>query len=265
MAGDRTAAPHRDAFPTLAEAAGRTAGARRTGRASPRWNSAAGTRMSRRRRGWPRALRALDAGLVALKEALGPAWRRTAVLVVTEFGRTVRANGTQGTDHGTAHGGLRARRRGRRRTRGGRTGRGWAAAAVREPRPGADRRRARRRQGRAGGASRAVGEAALARVFPGSAGARRCNGCCAFEARGAGWKRASAWRGWSGCSHELVDAAVLGQSGVDVAARVDADAVDMAARHAGEHRVPSRRARRHTRACRRLPARRCRNCRPGRG
>src|ERR1700730_18366077 len=39
----------------------------------------------------------------------------------------------------------------------------------------------------------------------------------------------------SACSHELVDAAVLGQSGVDVAVRVDADAVDMAARHAGEH------------------------------
>lgn len=43
----------------------------------------------------------LDEGLGALKEALGPHWRRTAVLVVTEFGRTVRINGTQGTDHGT--------------------------------------------------------------------------------------------------------------------------------------------------------------------
>src|SRR6516162_4842807 len=42
------------------------------------------------------------------------------------------------------------------------------------------------------------------------------------------------WR--SACSHELVDAAFLGQSGVDVAARVDADAVDMAALQAGEHR-----------------------------
>src|SRR5439155_15496427 len=36
--------------------------------------------------------------------------------------------------------------------------------------------------------------------------------------------------------NELVDAAVLGQAGVDVALRVDADAVDMAALHAGEHR-----------------------------
>lgn len=43
----------------------------------------------------------LDEGLGALREALGEQWRRTAVLVVTEFGRTVRVNGTNGTDHGT--------------------------------------------------------------------------------------------------------------------------------------------------------------------
>ena len=41
-------------------------------------------------------------GLAALKESLGPAWRDTAVVVVTEFGRTVAVNGTGGTDHGTA-------------------------------------------------------------------------------------------------------------------------------------------------------------------
>ncbi len=45
----------------------------------------------------------LDAGLAALREGLGEAaWRRSAVLVITEFGRTVRVNGTLGTDHGTA-------------------------------------------------------------------------------------------------------------------------------------------------------------------
>lgn len=43
----------------------------------------------------------MDEGLVALKQALGDVWRRTAVLVVTEFGRTARVNGTMGTDHGT--------------------------------------------------------------------------------------------------------------------------------------------------------------------
>jgi len=47
-------------------------------------------------------LRTLDEGLAALQQALGPAWSRTAVLVVTEFGRTVRPNGNLGTDHGTA-------------------------------------------------------------------------------------------------------------------------------------------------------------------
>ncbi len=46
-------------------------------------------------------LKQLDAGLLALKAALGPAWTQTVVLVMTEFGRTARVNGTKGTDHGT--------------------------------------------------------------------------------------------------------------------------------------------------------------------
>ena len=46
-------------------------------------------------------LTGLDHGLRTLKESLGPVWQRTAVLVVTEFGRTAAANGTRGTDHGT--------------------------------------------------------------------------------------------------------------------------------------------------------------------
>jgi uncharacterized protein (DUF1501 family) len=49
-----------------------------------------------------RVLADLDAGLAGLKDGLGPAWKQTAVLVMTEFGRTVRVNGTKGTDHGTA-------------------------------------------------------------------------------------------------------------------------------------------------------------------
>jgi uncharacterized protein (DUF1501 family) len=43
----------------------------------------------------------LDAGLDGLRIALGEAWRQTVVMVMTEFGRTARMNGTQGTDHGT--------------------------------------------------------------------------------------------------------------------------------------------------------------------
>jgi uncharacterized protein (DUF1501 family) len=48
-------------------------------------------------------LRGLAEGLAQLKVSLGPAaWRRTVVLMMTEFGRTVAPNGTNGTDHGTA-------------------------------------------------------------------------------------------------------------------------------------------------------------------
>jgi uncharacterized protein (DUF1501 family) len=47
-------------------------------------------------------LRGLDDGLDSLRVALGSAWSQTAILVVTEFGRTVAVNGTRGTDHGTA-------------------------------------------------------------------------------------------------------------------------------------------------------------------
>jgi uncharacterized protein (DUF1501 family) len=47
-----------------------------------------------------RALRSLDGGIAALREALGPVWDTTAVAVVTEFGRTVAMNGSGGSDHG---------------------------------------------------------------------------------------------------------------------------------------------------------------------
>jgi uncharacterized protein (DUF1501 family) len=46
-------------------------------------------------------LKLLDDALGALRVALGGAWKQTAVLAVTEFGRTARINGTKGTDHGT--------------------------------------------------------------------------------------------------------------------------------------------------------------------
>ena len=42
----------------------------------------------------------LDAGLRAIRDGLGEEWSRTAVVIVTEFGRTVAANGSGGTDHG---------------------------------------------------------------------------------------------------------------------------------------------------------------------
>ncbi len=49
-----------------------------------------------------RQLLTLDKALASLREGLGDAWGQTAVVVVTEFGRTARENGTGGTDHGTA-------------------------------------------------------------------------------------------------------------------------------------------------------------------
>jgi uncharacterized protein (DUF1501 family) len=42
----------------------------------------------------------LGRGLAALKTALGPQWKDTLVVVVSEFGRTFRENGNRGTDHG---------------------------------------------------------------------------------------------------------------------------------------------------------------------
>jgi uncharacterized protein (DUF1501 family) len=42
----------------------------------------------------------LGRGLAAIAAAMGPRWRDTVVVVVSEFGRTFRENGNHGTDHG---------------------------------------------------------------------------------------------------------------------------------------------------------------------
>jgi uncharacterized protein (DUF1501 family) len=47
-------------------------------------------------------LGALDGAIAAIETQMGTAWRETVVAVITEFGRTARINGTDGTDHGTA-------------------------------------------------------------------------------------------------------------------------------------------------------------------
>ncbi len=46
-------------------------------------------------------LGALDGALAAIETNMGDAWRETVVAVITEFGRTAKINGTDGTDHGT--------------------------------------------------------------------------------------------------------------------------------------------------------------------
>lgn len=45
-------------------------------------------------------LNGLGDGLHELSVAMGPAWQNTVVVVVSEFGRTFRENGSRGTDHG---------------------------------------------------------------------------------------------------------------------------------------------------------------------
>ncbi|HKD48487.1 MAG TPA: DUF1501 domain-containing protein [Rhizomicrobium sp.] len=49
-----------------------------------------------------RRLQALDVAIDSMRAAMGPAvWNKTAVVMATEFGRTVHPNGSGGTDHGT--------------------------------------------------------------------------------------------------------------------------------------------------------------------
>ncbi len=53
-----------------------------------------------------RLLGQLADGLVAFRTDMGSSWQTTTVVVMTEFGRTARPNGTRGTDHGTAGAGF---------------------------------------------------------------------------------------------------------------------------------------------------------------
>jgi uncharacterized protein (DUF1501 family) len=48
------------------------------------------------------ALQQMNDAMAALKASLGPVWSKTVVMTATEFGRTARPNGSNGTDHGTA-------------------------------------------------------------------------------------------------------------------------------------------------------------------
>lgn len=102
LASDASPQPkNRNAFPALARAAGDLLRAEDGPRVAALEIGGWDTHTDQARR-LTDALKQLDAGLVGLKAGLGPAWRRTAVLVMTEFGRTARENGTKGTDHGTA-------------------------------------------------------------------------------------------------------------------------------------------------------------------
>ena len=53
-----------------------------------------------------RLLGQLAEGLATFRTDMGPSWKNTTVVVMTEFGRTAHPNGTRGTDHGTAGAGF---------------------------------------------------------------------------------------------------------------------------------------------------------------
>jgi len=101
MGGGGAGGAGRRSVRPLAEAAGRMLAAADGPRVAvlevPGWDTHAG----QAQRIVP-PLAALAEALAALRAELGPAWSRTVVAVTTEFGRTVAANGTGGTDHGTA-------------------------------------------------------------------------------------------------------------------------------------------------------------------
>ncbi|MEM9582834.1 MAG: DUF1501 domain-containing protein [Pseudomonadota bacterium] len=52
-------------------------------------------------RGLQRVLQKLGSAILTLKSELGSNWEHTAIVAMTEFGRTARENGSMGTDHGT--------------------------------------------------------------------------------------------------------------------------------------------------------------------
>ncbi len=88
------------AFPALAEMAGRLLAAPTGPRVAALELGGWDTHAAQMQR-LSQPLGQLDAGLAALKASLGAAWAKTAMLVMTEFGRTAHVNGTGGTDHGT--------------------------------------------------------------------------------------------------------------------------------------------------------------------
>jgi uncharacterized protein (DUF1501 family) len=92
--------PDRASFPRLAQAAGRLLAERGGPRIAALEIGGWDTHAAQVNRILG-PVRALDAGLAHLKAALGEHWAQTAVLVITEFGRTARVNGNIGTDHGT--------------------------------------------------------------------------------------------------------------------------------------------------------------------
>ena len=109
----------------------------------------------------------LDGAFAEFEQGLGARWGNTAVVVVTEFGRTARINGTEGTDHGTGTVALLAGGA----IDGGRVIADWPglkdAQPARRPRPEADHGCSRRAEGRDEGSPRPQRPRAGERGVPG--------------------------------------------------------------------------------------------------
>ncbi|MEE4302089.1 MAG: DUF1501 domain-containing protein [Pseudomonadales bacterium] len=122
-----------------------------------------------------RNLRQLDAGLETLRTGLGEHWADTAVLVLTEFGRTVAMNGSAGTDHGTGGAGFLLGGA----VRGGRVVADWPGLGRRDLHEGRDLRATLDTRALIKGALHehlGLEAPALAAVFPGSEDVRPVTG-----------------------------------------------------------------------------------------
>jgi uncharacterized protein (DUF1501 family) len=130
-------------------------------------------------------LGALDGALAAIEKGMGPAWSETVVVLVTEFGRTARVNGTEGTPRHRHRGAARRRRAEGRPGGGGLAGR-QGGRPPREARPQGDHRPARGAEGPAERPSapgrRRAGGGHLPRQRHGQA-ARRAGGVGARQSR----------------------------------------------------------------------------------
>lgn len=94
-------APHKpDAFTQLSSAAGRMLATPHGPRIAALEVGGWDTHTAQNRR-LETTLAQFDRGIDALRQNLGESWKHTVILAMTEFGRTVRMNGTGGTDHGT--------------------------------------------------------------------------------------------------------------------------------------------------------------------
>jgi uncharacterized protein (DUF1501 family) len=111
------------------------------------------------------------AAIAAVQTGMGLAWNETVVAVVTEFGRTARINGSEGTDHGTATVALIAGGG----VKGGRVIADWPGLKegrpLRETRPQSDHRLRAVLKGLPGDHPRVEDRVLAADLFPGSDGA----------------------------------------------------------------------------------------------